>query len=321
MILLVDSTNGVGDVEINIGVQDPGGVQGSESGIFSATVAATETPTDSECNPDNNTDSATATDTVGLASPPDSERLDRRRGQHGSHLRAGRLPGVDIPVTATTSAGSHLTTIVITGFPAGGGGFTIDTALLDQANTTVIYNVAAGTVTITFDDAVTGDFTGAFKVIPAGDSDVDLGTLTATLTAVDNVDPTVKLTPTSDQAFVRVDAVADGDDKGDDGDADKPWRDHRPDRQCGRASTRRSSPARLATCTSRPRSTTSRTARRAHTLTVDGAGRLHLRRARRAAAGRCDGVLETTAPRWCSRSTARTATAKTASATSRSTSR
>ena len=65
-----DGVNGVGDFELNIPVTYGGGAEGSESGNFSAVVTATETPTDSECNPNNNTDSATATDTVPLATPP-----------------------------------------------------------------------------------------------------------------------------------------------------------------------------------------------------------------------------------------------------------
>ena len=126
-----------------------------------------------------------------------------------------------IPVVATTTPGSHLTTIVISGFPVGGGGFTFNFGGLDLANTTVTNNVAVdGTVTITFDDATTTNFAGNFTVIPAADSDVDLGTLTAEVTAANNVDPTVKDTD-SDDAFVRVDAIADGDNVGDDGDGDK----------------------------------------------------------------------------------------------------
>ena len=124
-------------------------------------------------------------------------------------------------MTASTTAGSHLTTIVISGFPVGGGGFTFSLTGLDLANTTVTNNIAGdGTVTITFDNATTTNFAGSFTVIPAADSDVDLGTLTATVTAANDVDPTVKDSDT-DQAYVRVDAIADGDNVGDDGDADK----------------------------------------------------------------------------------------------------
>ena len=129
--------------------------------------------------------------------------------------------GEGVAVNASTDPTSHLTTIVISGFPIGGGGFTFSFLGLDLGNTTVVDSIAVdGKVTITFDDAVTTDFSGSFIVTPAGDSDVDLGTLQAEVTAVNNVDPTVKAS-SSDDAFVRVDAIADGDDVGDDGDADK----------------------------------------------------------------------------------------------------
>ena len=52
---------------------------------------------------------------------------------------------------------------------------------------------------------------GTFTVSPPDDSDVDLGTLTATVNAVNNIDPTVTDSDT-DTAYVRVDAVADGKD-------------------------------------------------------------------------------------------------------------
>ncbi|HKP22449.1 MAG TPA: VWA domain-containing protein, partial [Dongiaceae bacterium] len=219
VVLQVDSSNGVGDIEVNLSVKYNGGVAGNESGVFSATVVATETPTDSECNPDNNTDSATATDTVGLASPPDSNVSIGAEGNTEAICVPEDSLGVDIPVTATTSAGSHLTQIVITGFPAGGGGFTINELGLNSANTSAVYDAVAGTLTITFLNDTTANFSGTFKVIPPADSDLDLGTLTATLTAVDNVDPALTDTD-ADQAFVRVDAIADGKGPGfgDDGD-------------------------------------------------------------------------------------------------------
>ena len=223
LVFDVDSEggDGVADFALNIPVTYGGGEEDGESGNFTATVTTTEDPTDEECDFKNNTDSASATDDVTIASAPTT---DIRIGAEGN-TEAICVPedsaGVAIPVVATTTPGSHLTTIVISGFPVGGGGFTFNFVGLDLANTSVTNNVAVdGTVTITFDDAVTTNFAGSFTVIPAADSDIDLGTLTAEVTAANNVDPTVKDTD-SDDAFVRVDAIADGDNVGDDGDADK----------------------------------------------------------------------------------------------------
>src|SRR6185312_12205292 len=110
------------------------------------------------------------------------------------------------------TAGSHLTTIVVSGFPTGSIPFTLSFAGLDLANTSITDNRAVdGTVTVTFLNATTTNFAGSFNVIPAADSDVDLGLLTATVPAANDVDPSVTDTD-ADQTYVRVDAIADGDD-------------------------------------------------------------------------------------------------------------
>src|SRR5262249_35536670 len=63
------------------------------------------------------------------------------------------------------------------------------------------------TLTITFKPGVT-DFSGNFSVAPPKDSDVDLGTLTGTVTAADASDPTLTATANS-STIVNVDANAD----------------------------------------------------------------------------------------------------------------
>jgi uncharacterized protein YegL len=117
---------------------------------------------------------------------------------------------VKVPLEAqTTTPDSHLTQIVISGFPVGGADFGVDFSLFDGI-ATITDNIAVdGTVTIVFDAPQT-DVTGYFTVTPLkADSDLDLGLLTATVTAVSDLDPSVTGTD-SDQTYVRVDAVADG---------------------------------------------------------------------------------------------------------------
>src|SRR6185295_12529637 len=111
--------------------------------------------------------------------------------------------GDAILVDASTDAGSHLTTIVISGFQVGGAGFLINLAGLDLANTTITDNIAVdGTVIITFTGAPVTSFSGSFIVTPPADSDVDLGTLTAKVEAVNDIDPTVKADGTDDALII-----------------------------------------------------------------------------------------------------------------------
>jgi uncharacterized protein YegL len=119
---------------------------------------------------------------------------------------------IKVPLEAqTTTPDSHLTQIVISGFPVGGADFGVDFSQFDGI-ATITNNIAVdGTVTIVFDGPQT-DVTGYFTVTPLkADSDLDLGLLTATVTAVSDLDPSLSGTD-SDQAYVRVDAVADGTD-------------------------------------------------------------------------------------------------------------
>ncbi len=224
LVFKVDSegADGVSDLTLNIPVTYGGSEADGESGDFTATVTTTETPTDEECAPNNNTDSASATDDAVIADAPTTEIRIGAEGNTAPICVPEDSTGVEIPVVASTTAGSHLTTIVISGFPtdAISDGWVFTLTGLDLANTTITNTIAVdGKITITFDNATTTDFTGSFIVQPPADSDVDLGTLTATVEAANNTDPTIKDTD-ADDAFVRVDAIADGDDKGDDGDAD-----------------------------------------------------------------------------------------------------
>jgi VCBS repeat-containing protein len=206
-----DGQNGIGDFELNIPVTYNGGVQGSESGNFTATVTTTETPTDSECKTDNNSDSATATDTVSLASPPDV-RINVGLATEGHCIFEDTT--ANFKVTAATAGDAHLTTIVLTGLPAG---WTYDFTGLDTdgAGTNVVVDTsqlgALGQVTITFDPAFGNDYEGGFTATPPADSDADFGTLTGEVNAANNIDPTLT-NSTTDSQFFETDAVADGDD-------------------------------------------------------------------------------------------------------------
>jgi hypothetical protein len=226
--LLVDSNSafppaGVPALALPIPVQYVGGLPDGETPQFLAQVSTNEVPTDLECTVLNNADSKTALDTTTVAGVPTTDISLNTEGREDVVCVPEDSDGVQIPVTATTTPGSHLTTIVISGFPtdAVSDGWVFDFSGLDNADTSVDVSKISvdGTVTITFDNAATTDFTGSFTVTPPADSDVDLGVLTATVEGANDFDPSIKDTD-ADAAFVRVDAVADGDDAGDDGDAD-----------------------------------------------------------------------------------------------------
>ena len=215
---------GVPTLVLPIPVQYVGGLPDGVTPQFVAQVSTNEVPTDLECTLLNNADSKVAGDATTVAVVPTTEISLNTEGREDVVCVPEDLDGVQIPVTATTTAGSHLTTIVISGFPltAVSDGWVFDFTGLDNADTTVDFSQIAvnGTVTITFDNATTTNFNGSFTVAPPADSDVDLGILTATVEGASNFDPSVTDTD-ADAAFVRVDAVADGDNVGDDGDADK----------------------------------------------------------------------------------------------------
>ena len=214
-----DGQDGLGAILIQVPVTYNGGESDGATGDFVATVSTVETPTDEECDLTNNEDTATqATSAIIATTPTPGVQIGAEAGL--DHVCVFEDTTSDpIALTASTNAGSHLTTIVISGFPVGGAGFSFDLTGLDLPTTTITDKIAVdGTVIITFDNATTTGFGGTFTVTPPADSDIDLGTLTATVNAANDVDTNVTASA-NDQAAVIVDAVADGDDVGDDGDA------------------------------------------------------------------------------------------------------
>ena len=108
-----------------------------------------------------------------------------------------------VTVDAQTNQGSHLTTIVITGFE---GYVTAAWLELGSLSGTAVFDAATGTLTIS---GLTGtNYSSGFEVVPPSNDDRDAGSLTATVTAVNNVDPTLTV-DAEDTALVITDAVAD----------------------------------------------------------------------------------------------------------------
>jgi len=108
-----------------------------------------------------------------------------------------------VTVEAQTNQGSHLTTIVITGFE---GYVTAAWLELGSLSGTAVFDAATGTLTIS---GLTGtNYSSAFEVVPPSNDDRDAGSLTATVTAVNNVDPSLTV-DAEDTALVITDAVAD----------------------------------------------------------------------------------------------------------------
>src|SRR6185312_7174679 len=114
-----------------------------------------------------------------------------------------------VTVHANAQGDDHLTQLVITGFAQGDGAdWKFDFGGMTQAGVTgVVFDAAAGTLTVTFGPGVTS-FNGTFGVQPPADSDVDLGTLTATATAAAADDPS-KTLDNNANLDVTVDANAD----------------------------------------------------------------------------------------------------------------
>jgi len=108
-----------------------------------------------------------------------------------------------IAVTAQSGNDGALTQIVITGLdPA----WTFDLSGLQVGGATASLNAAGDTLTIS---GLSGTaYAGVLIARPPADSDVDLGTLNGTVTAVSTVDPTLAATAT-DLLGVTVEAVAD----------------------------------------------------------------------------------------------------------------
>src|SRR6185503_5957410 len=112
-----DGQDGLGDFAIDIPVTYTGSESDGPTGDFVATVSTVENPTDEECDTENNSDTATQSTSGVIADTPTPD------------VQIGAEAGLDhvcvfedttsdpIPVTASTNAGSHLTSIVISGFP------------------------------------------------------------------------------------------------------------------------------------------------------------------------------------------------------------
>ena len=107
-----------------------------------------------------------------------------------------------VTVDAETNPGSHLTTIVITGFESYVTADWLDLGLLPGA----VFDEGTGTLTIS---GIGGtNYSGSFEVTPPADDDRDAGSLTVTATAVNDVDPSLSVDAV-DSADVITDAVAD----------------------------------------------------------------------------------------------------------------
>lgn len=104
-----------------------------------------------------------------------------------------------IQIIATTNAGSTLDQIVIEGFRAD---WNYDFSALGSGS----YEFKGGVLTILNPGGTS--FSGSFMVTPPADSDVDLGTLNATVTASSTADPAVSGSGNA-ALIVNVDAVAD----------------------------------------------------------------------------------------------------------------
>jgi T1SS-143 domain-containing protein len=214
--------NGVPSFSYSITVQNTGAGDGDH--VFRATSQAEETNTgDVECAPDpvEGENIATATDddttTVTNVGKP---TVDILVGVNGACLEEDSQTtdaGNTVHLTASAQPGDVLTQLVIEGFDpatiAAAGGqqatWIIDLAALNAHAdvASAVYDTATDTLTITFDPGV-ASFTGTFGLAPPANTDVDLGTLTATVTSADGVDPTLTDTAT-DTADVTVDANAD----------------------------------------------------------------------------------------------------------------
>lgn len=227
----IDSSNpgGVGSFELNIPVEYDGSQPNGSGGDFIAQVKAVEQNSvatnnigdgNEECTDGNNTATAAADDDTFIANVPTPNVTLADVGADYVCVPEDST-GVDIPVSATTNPGSQLTSIVISGLPDSIPGSIFTAGLAVPPASSVDVDGTAGTITINFLPGATA-YNGSFKFVPAADSDIDLGNLTATVTAANIVDPTVTATD-NDTAYVRVDAIADGKGVGfgDDGDADK----------------------------------------------------------------------------------------------------
>ena len=169
---------------------------------FSATATATETTfagSESETSDNIATDSDSTSVTVSSLPTPDISLAGA--GGDTLWLKEDGAAGT-VTITASTNAGSTLTSITVSGFVAG---FTYDFSSLGIENTDWTFNGS----TLTILNASGTSYSNSFTVTPATpDSDADLGLLTAQVTAASTSDPSVTSTG-SDTVTVRVDAVLD----------------------------------------------------------------------------------------------------------------
>lgn len=169
---------------------------------FSATATATETTfagSESETSDNTATDSDSTSVTVSSLPTPDISLAGA--GGDTLWLKEDGAAGT-VTISASTNAGSTLTSITVSGFVAG---FTYDFTSLGIENTDWTFNGS----TLTILNASGTSYSNSFTVTPATpDSDADLGLLTAQVAAASTSDPSVTSTG-SDTVTVRVDAVLD----------------------------------------------------------------------------------------------------------------
>jgi T1SS-143 domain-containing protein len=223
--------NGDGDVEFTVANDVPqfsyaipvtNTSAGEGEHVFEATAVAEETNTDDEeCDPSEADNIAVSEDSdTAVVRNVGAPTVSILVGVDGTCLEEDSQTsdvGNIVHLTASAQAGDVLTQLVIEGFdPAtaeGSGGeqatWIIDIAALNAHAdvASAVYDTATDTLTITFEPGVT-TFTGDFGIAPPANTDVDLGELTATVTAADSVDPSLTATG-SDTASVTVDANAD----------------------------------------------------------------------------------------------------------------
>jgi hypothetical protein len=205
-------------------VTAPGAIADGTTFTFTATVTADEeasvaanpnNPNGSgeECADDNNTAQDVAQDSIagGGAVGPDVDLFI-----HGGDCLIEDTECTLGFLATPQSVGDQISQVVISGFPTGAGAWSVDVgslALSDDDGTlvlnadyTVSFNAATGTLTVTFAVLPNGQVDGTIEVTPNNDSDVD-GSLDISATAVDGA---ASATTTKTDVAIPVDAVADG---------------------------------------------------------------------------------------------------------------
>ena len=200
--------NGEGDVELTVAtgtgsfadyqfqVTAPDTIADGESFSFTAVARAEETPSDDECDSDDNVATVDASVDVagGAAGAPEVGLVVQT--EDGCIKEDSET---DVLISAdTTTAGDSLTQVVVTA-PAG---WVLGAAV--GGDITAVAGEGSNVLTLTLAGGVT-DFDELIQATPPADSDVDAG-FTVEATAVDGSD-----SATGDGSFdITVDAVADG---------------------------------------------------------------------------------------------------------------